>query len=131
MSLSLYYPNPRSHPTHFPASEAGGLAPLQEQCTWLGSGATSQLYPRVGTKSSVSTAVCGPFPALPAKRPCRQLSAGEDESWRSFQRIPSFIQTEPPMLDAESTSGGYGGSVAENKGSGVGEEETLVVKGRL
>lgn len=35
------------------------------------------------------------------------------------------------MLDAESTSGGYGGSVAENKGSGVGEEETLVVKGRL
>lgn len=35
------------------------------------------------------------------------------------------------MLDAESRSGGDGGFVAENKGSGVGEEETLVVKGRL
>lgn len=70
-----------------------------------------------------------PFPALTAKRPWRQLSAGEDEGWRSFQRIPFFIQSEPPMLNTESRSGGDGGSMAENKGSGVGEEETLVVKG--
>lgn len=131
MPLSLYYPNPRPHPTHFPASEAGGQAPLQEQCTWLGSGATGQLYPlRVGTLSQ-HCCLQDLFPALMAKRPWRQLSAGEDEGWRSVQRIPFFIQTEPPMLNIESRSGGDGGSVAEDKGSGVGEEETLVVKGRL
>lgn len=69
-----------------------------------------------------------PFPAATAKRPCRKLSAGEDEGQRSFQRIPFFVQTEPPVLNTESRSGQDGGSVAENKASGVGEEETLVGK---
>ena len=56
-------------PTRFPASEAGGQAPLQEQCTWLGSGATGQLYPLgVGTESPVSTAACHTHFLLPRPR---------------------------------------------------------------
>lgn len=110
-------------PHHAPTSEAGRWALLQEQCIWLGSGATGQLYPLgVETKSLVSTAV---YFLLPQPR-------GPGGSWvlekMKGQPFPynSLHSNAASCAHTESRSGQDGGSVAEDKGSGLGAGENTV-----